>query len=128
MNPRGIIDANFLTLVQALQGDSLRNVQQALYDWLGNMREGRRTTPEQLDHLLELGPDKALAAVIQKIGGGLNAENLPPKVTQTLRKALAFIAGRYAHRRGQAVSQEIGRLRRLKTDYRAEGLVQALLK
>ena len=127
MNPTGIIDANFLILVRMLgEGDDPQNVQQALYDWLGGLRQGRKVTPEGLDKMLELGPDKALSAIIQHIGGGLDERTLPPKAIETLRKALAQIASQYVHRQGQQVGREIARLRGVRQQYRAESLVRWL--
>ena len=136
MNPTGIIDANFLILVRALQtGDDPANVEQALYDWLGNLPPKRRVVPEQMARMLQLGPEKALQAVIQAIGGGLGkgsgekpSANLPPKAVETLQRALAYIARKYTRTQGQAIGREIGRLRNLKRSYRAESIVAMLLR
>lgn len=129
LNPTGIIDANFLILSRALEtGDAPENVQQALYDWLGNLPAYKRVTPEQLDSILALGPEKAFAAVVQKIGGGLNPETLPPKPRETLQKALAYTAKKYTQRRGQEISKEIGHLRGIKRAYRGEALVAWFLR
>jgi hypothetical protein len=135
MNPTGIIDANFLILVRALEtGDEPANVEQALYDWLGNLPAHRRVSPEQMSRMLQLGADKALQAVIQAIGGGLGhgpgakpSENLPPKAVETLRKALAYIAQKHMHSQGHEIGQQIARLRNLKRSYRVESIVAMLL-
>lgn len=122
-------DANFLVLTKALHsGDDSANVQQALYDWLGNLPAHKRVTPEQLDKMLELGPEKAYAAIVQAIGGGLKADTLPPLAKQALQKAMAYIAGGHIDRREQSIAQEVEKLRGLRQAYRGESLVRQLLR
>lgn len=131
-NPQGLWDANFLILTRALHaGDSPENVRQALYDWLGNLPEYKRITPEKLDRMLELGKDAAYASIVQAIGGGLGGpkgDNLPPIAQQTLQKALAFMAEEHFDRREHSISQELEKLRGLRQTYRGEALAHQLLR
>lgn len=128
-NPNAIWDANFLILSRALHtGDSPENVQQALYDWLGNLPDYKRVTPEKLDSMLELGPEKAYAAVVQAIGGGFDAERLSPVAQKTLKAAMALIASQHIDRREQSISQEVEKLRGLRQAYRGESLARLLLR
>ena len=131
-NPQGLWDANFLILTKALHtGDDPENVRQALYDWLGNLPEYKRVTPEKLDRMLELGKDAAYAAIVQAIGGGLGGpkgDSLPPVAQQTLQKALAFMAEEHFDRREQSIAQELEKMRGLRQSYRGESLVRRLLQ
>jgi hypothetical protein len=113
-NPSGIWSPAFLMLKQALdRGDTPDNVRQALYDWLGQ----RKVSADQVDALLELSPDEALAGLIQKIGGGLRAETLPQDVKDTLRRTLAKIAQTYADKEQQALASRQSRLDRIKSQF-----------
>lgn len=131
-NPQGLWDANFLILTKALHtGDNPENVRQALYDWLGNLPEHRRVTPEKLDRMLELGPEAAYASIVQSIGGGLGGlkgDTLPPVAQQTLQKALAFMADEHFDRREQSIAQELEKMRGLRQAYRGESLARLLLR
>lgn len=113
-NPTGIWSPAFLMLKKALEdGDNPENVKQALYDWLGQ----RKVSPAQVDALLDLKPDEALAALVQKIGGGLNPESLPPVMLDTLRKTLARIAQTYGEKQGAELANQQQRLDRIKAAF-----------
>lgn len=116
-NPTGIWSPSFLILKKALDnGDDPANVKQALYDWLGQ----RRVSPAQVDALLDLPPKEALAALVQKIGGSVTPESLPPVMLDTLRKTLAHIAQTYSEKQSAELAQQQQRLDRIKAAF-AEG-------
>ena len=111
-NPSGIWSPSFLVLKRALDvGDDLENLKQALYDWLGQ----RRVTADQVDQLLDLEPEAALTALIEKIG--MQQETLPPVVLDTLRRALAQIAQTYVGREDQVLKDRQARLDRIKSQF-----------
>lgn len=113
-NPSGIWSPAFLMLKKALEsGDDPENVKQALYDWLGQ----RKVSPQQVDALLDLEPDEALAALVQKIGAGLEPGRLPPVMLDTLRKTLARIAQTYGEKQGAELTQQQQRLDRIKAAF-----------
>ena len=128
-NPTGIWSPSFLMLKKALEnGDDPANVKQALYGWLSQ----RKTSPAQVDALLDMEPDEALAALVQKIGGGIQHDRLPPVMLSTLRKTLAYIAQTYHEKQAAQLAQSQQRLDRIKAAF-VEGrspttIVQALLK
>lgn len=132
-NPSGLWSPSFLALKLALErGDRPDNVRQCLYDWLSQ----RHVSPEQVDALLDLEPEKALAALVQKIGGGLRHEpdnpTLPPIVLSTLRRTLVNIAQTYGEKKAAELAQAQQRLDRIKSAF-VEGrsptaVVEALLK
>lgn len=113
-NPTGIWSPAFLILKQALdRGDDPENVKQALYNWLGQ----RKVSPDQVDALLDLEPDQALAALVQKLGAGLRQDNLPPVVLDTLRKTLARIAQTYSEKESAELAQKQQRIDRIKSAF-----------
>jgi hypothetical protein len=132
-NPTGIWSPSFLMLKKALESaDDPANVKQALYNWLGE----RKTSPAQVDALLDLKPDEALAALVQKIGGGLRHEpgnpTLPTVMLDTLRRTLNYIAQTHVEKQAAELAQQQQRLDRIKSAF-VEGrsptmIVQALLK
>ena len=113
-NPTGIWSPAFLMLKQALDnGDDPENVMQALYDWLGQ----RKVSPAQVDALLDLSPEEALAALVQKISGSLDHKSLPPVMLDTLRKTLAHIAQTYGEKQSAELAQRQQRLDRIKAAF-----------
>lgn len=126
-NPTGIWSPAFLMLKHALDGgDDPDNVRQALYNWLAQ----RHVSAAQVDVLLDLEPEEALAALVQKIGGGLSHDakhiTLPPAVLDTLRKTLARIAQTYHEKQSAELAQRQQRLDRIKAQFvegRAPGAV-----
>lgn len=113
-NPTGIWSPAFLILKKALDsGDNPENVKQALYDWLGQ----RKVSPAQVDALLDLPPEEALAALVQKISGSLNHTSLPPVMLDTLRKTLAHIAQTYGEKQSAELAQQQQRLDRIKAAF-----------
>lgn len=128
-NPTGVWSPAFLILKKALDdNDDPANVKQALYDWLGQ----RAVTPAQVDALLDLKPDEAMAALVQKIGGGLTPESLPPVMLSTLRKTLGHIAQTYGEKQSAELAQQQQRLDRIKSAFvegrSPETVVNDLLK
>jgi len=132
-NPTGILSPAFLMLKQALDGgDTPENVTQALYDWLVQ----RKVTPAQVDKFLDLEPDQALQELLKAIGGGLvhdpgKGRTLPPLVVTTLKKALAYIAGKHVARSEREFDVARGRLSRIKSKFAVESaqeLVAQLLE
>ena len=95
-NPKGIWSPHFLALKQALdRGDDAENVLQALTNWL----QVRGVTG--VNAILDMEPEKALEALVQKLGAGMEAQHLPPVAMQTLKRtiqrlALKHITGREA--------------------------------
>ena len=132
-NPTGILSPAFLMLKQALDGgDSPENVTQALYDWLAQ----RKVTPAQVDKFLDLEPDQAFSELLKAIGGGLvhdpeRGRTLPPLVVNTLKRALAHIAGKHVIHREQELGVARDRLSRIKSKFAVESaqeLVALLLE
>lgn len=129
LNPAGIINAKFLSLMSALnRGDHPDNVKQALFDWLGE----KNFSPAQVARLLELDPDAAVTAIIRKLGGGFRQDmegkyRLPQLVIDTLRRTLARIGKDVRHKRGHEIGQEIARMRQIKKRFTPEALVTHLL-
>jgi len=127
-NPAHIWSPSFLMLKKALEnGDDPANVRQALYDWLGQ----RKVSPQHVDALLDLEPGEALAALVQKLGAGLEPEHLPPVMLDTLRKTLAYIAQTYGEKQSAELAQKQQRLDRIKAAFverkGSKAVVNALL-
>lgn len=125
-NPTGILSPQFLALKQALdRGDAADNVLQALSDWLA--QRGKGTT--NLEPILDLGPDGALDALIERIGGGLDKNRLPPVALQTLQRAVQRLAGKHVERREREMDAERGRIAGMRASYRLEArqIVDSLL-
>lgn len=129
MNPTGIINARYLNLVSALErGDHPDNVKQALLDWLSQ----RNISQAEVESALQMDPDEAVVALLQKIGGklvgpGKEIGHLPKQVPQTMRRALQAIGQDVLKREGRGIASKIASLRGIKRRYASESLAESLL-
>jgi len=118
-NPHGIWTPQFMALKRALDhGDDPENVLQALYDWFSY----KGVPEQQLDAILDLEPDKALDALVHKIGAGLKGERLPPVARTVLQQALRALASRYVGKQGQDLDQRRSRLDAIQRRFSEGGL------
>lgn len=130
MNPTGILNAKYLRLVSALQhGDHPDNVKQALLDWLST----RKINQAEVETVLQLEPDAAVTALLQKIGGklvgpGEDIGHLPASVPKTLRQAIQAIGQDVLKREGRGIASKIASLRGIRRRYAAESLARVLTR
>lgn len=124
-NPRSILSPQFLALKQALdRGDDQENILQALSDWFST----RGVTG--VEAILELEPDAALSALVDKIGGGLDPARLPRTVLDTLNRTVQALAQRHISKREGELEAERGRLASMRQRFQiesAEKIVDRLL-
>lgn len=129
MNPTGIINAKYLNLVSALQrNDHPDNVKQALLDWLST----RGISQAEVESVLQLQPDEAVTAMLQKIGGklvgpGKEIGHLPAQVPKTMRQAIQALGRSVLKREGKGIASKIASLRGIRHRYAAESLANSLL-
>ena len=126
-NPGGIWSPAFITLKLALErGEQPDTVVQALYDWLSQ----RHIEPSEVDHLLDLPPDKAFEALVGMVSRDMKPEGLPRMAQDTLRRAIQRIAGNYVTRRQQDLDLQRAKLSSIRDRFNVESaaeLVAALL-
>lgn len=123
-NPKGIWSQHFLALKQALdRGDDADNVLQALTNWL----QVKGVTG--IDAILALEPEQALAALVEKLGAGMDAKHLPPVAYQTLRRTIQRLASKHIASREADLETERGRLAAMRSRFQLEAkrVVDSLL-
>ena len=126
-NPKGIWSPAFLALKLALdRGEQPDTVIQALYDWLSQ----RNIVPSEVDHILDLSPDKAFETLVGMVSREMKPSGLPKMVQDTLRRAIQQIAGNYVTRKQQDLDMQRAKLSSIRDRFNvesAEDLVAALL-
>lgn len=126
-NPKGILSPRFMVLKQALdRGDDPDNILQALSDWMSE----KGVTGIQA--IVDMEPEAALEALVQKIGGGLDASRLPPAVLDVLRRTVKRVVSQHIAGREASMEQERGRLmamrQRFQVEAQPERIVDRLLE
>lgn len=124
-NPKGIWSTHFLALKQALdRGDDAENVLQALTNWL----QIKGVTG--VNAILELEPEQALEALVQKLGAGMDAKQLPPVALQTLRRTIQRLASKHIAGREAELDRERSSLAAMRSRFQLEAqqVVDKLLR
>ena len=123
-NPR-ILSPQFLALKLALdRGDDQENILQALSDWFST----KGVTG--VEAILDLEPDAALRALVDKIGGGIDPDRLPRTVLDTLTRTVQALAQRHISKREGELEIERGRLAGMRSRFQLEAkqIVDELLQ